>query len=191
MAFTWVESFSVARKKYELLIEVRSGLEAENDMMGTWTFSPRSVTKLARIYVVGHKIGCTSIIFFLSSQGLCFERAHEKLRTSIHWHNQWRLMGKQMTVLMKCLRKLQKTRKLCCCLLNVFRQWRSLLKTKILGINHWSYLIYCYAMFLNFELSLFPSKTLTLFKEYSEINNINSSTKFFFTSVLHALVFCN
>ena len=46
-------------------------------------------------------------------------------------------------------------------------------------------------MFLNFELSLFPSKTLTLFKEYSEINNINSSTKFFFISVLHALVFCN
>jgi len=27
-------------------------------------------------------------------------------------------------------------------------------------------------MFLNFELFLFPSKTLTLFKEYSEINNI-------------------
>jgi hypothetical protein len=25
-------------------------------------------------------------------------------------------------------------------------------------------------MFLNFELSLFPSKTLTLFKEYAEIN---------------------
>jgi len=75
-------------------------------------------------------------------------------------------------LLMKCLRKLQKTRKLCCCLLNVFRQWRSLLKIKILGINNWSYLICCYAMFLNFELSLFPSKTLTLFKEYSEINNI-------------------
>jgi len=27
-------------------------------------------------------------------------------------------------------------------------------------------------MFLNFELSLFPSKTRTLFKEYSDINNI-------------------
>ena len=31
-------------------------------------------------------------------------------------------------------------------------------------------LICCYAMFFNFKLSLFPSKTLTLFKEYSKIN---------------------
>jgi hypothetical protein len=97
MTFTWVESFCFPRKKYELLIEVR-GLEAKDDMMGTWTFSPRSVTKLTSIYVVGHKIGCISTTFFLSSQGLSFERAQEKLRTSIHWHNHWRLMGKQMTV---------------------------------------------------------------------------------------------
>jgi hypothetical protein len=47
-------------------MEVRKGLVAENDIMGTRAFSPRSITKLACIDVVGPKIAWTSTFFIKS-----------------------------------------------------------------------------------------------------------------------------
>ena len=77
MAFTWAESFCVARKKYELLMEVREGLVAEKDIIGTWAFSPRSITKLACIDVFGPKIACTST-FFIKSRA-AFQKESRKI----------------------------------------------------------------------------------------------------------------
>ena len=47
-------------------MEVREGLDAENDIMGTWAFSPSSMTKLACVDVVGPMIACTSKFFIRS-----------------------------------------------------------------------------------------------------------------------------
>lgn len=67
MAFTCDESFCVARKKYKLRIEVRDGLVAENEIMGTCALSPRLMMNLACIDESGPRMACTSTFLIRSS----------------------------------------------------------------------------------------------------------------------------
>ena len=65
-------------------MEVREGLVAENDSMGTRAFSPRSITKLACVDVDGPKIACTST-FFIKSRA-AFRKGEKKNQR--HYVNQ-------------------------------------------------------------------------------------------------------
>lgn len=66
MALTCDESFCAARTKYSDRIEVRDGLVAENEIMGTWALSPRLIKKLACIEDSGPMMACTSTFFIRS-----------------------------------------------------------------------------------------------------------------------------
>ena len=68
-------------------MEVRESLDAENDMMGTWAFSPRPITKLACIDVVGPKIACTSTFFIKSKAAIYKGDREQKDRISIFIFN--------------------------------------------------------------------------------------------------------
>ena len=45
---------------------MREGLVAENDIIGTWAWSPRLITKFASIDVTGPNIACTSAFLIRS-----------------------------------------------------------------------------------------------------------------------------
>jgi hypothetical protein len=59
-------------------MEVREGLDAENDITGTRAFSPSSITKLACIDVVGPMIACTST-FFIRSRAVLVKGLRKQL----------------------------------------------------------------------------------------------------------------
>lgn len=56
---------------------LRHGLVAEDDMIGTWAFSPRSTTNFACIEVCGPMIACTCTFLIRSRAVHCHKEANK------------------------------------------------------------------------------------------------------------------
>ena len=75
MLFTCAESSGGARTKYGILSEVREGLVAVNDTMGTWVKFPRLDMKTASDDFWGPMMACT---LYFSSNSIAVRRANER-----------------------------------------------------------------------------------------------------------------